>query len=230
MVKLVLFDIDETILHSDGVGRRAMQSALTDVVGSDVDATGHNFSGKTDPQICFELLRLHGFDDSYIEHKLPAVFNRYLSLLEHEITRAHGYRLHSGVQELIDRLSANANCKLALLTGNIEIGARLKLKPFDLNRYFPFGAFGSDAADRLKLPEIAHSRAHQHFSSLKFSREDIVVIGDAVNDILCAKGYSVRSIVTCTGRTPRSELEVLRPDYLFESLTDTDAVCDAIFA
>ncbi len=230
MPKLVLFDIDETILHSDGVGRRAMQAALTTVLGRDIDAAGHNFSGKTDPQICFELLGALGYEDVFIEQQLPSVFNEYLSVLEHEIARASSYRLHRGVSALIDALSKDERCRLALLTGNIESGARLKLRPFDLNRHFPCGAFGSDAADRLKLPEIAHKRAHKTFEGVDFSREDIVVIGDAVNDVLCAKGYGVTSVVTCTGRTSRDELIALSPDYLFESLEDTDSVCRAIFA
>lgn len=230
MPKLVLFDIDETILHSDGVGRRAMQSALSTVLGRPIDASGHNMSGKTDPQICFELLRTFGYEDLFIEQQLPVVFSKYLGLLEHEIAQAAGYKLHRGVDELIRLLSNDSRCRLALLTGNIETGARLKLQPFDLNKHFKTGAFGSDAADRLKLPEIAHRRAASEFTDVSFQREDIVVIGDAVNDVLCAKAYGVTSLVTCTGRTPKHELEPLSPDYMFDSLEDTTAVCQAIFS
>jgi phosphoglycolate phosphatase len=230
MPKLVLFDIDETILHSDGVGRRAMQAALTKVLGKEIDAAGHNMSGKTDPQICHELLGSLGYEEDFIERQLPLVFNEYVSMLEHEIAKAQRYQLHIGVIDLISILAQDQRCRLALLTGNIETGARLKLRPFDLNKYFPTGAFGSDAADRLKLPQIAHNRAHEVFPNVRFNRTDIVVIGDAVNDVLCAKGYGVKSVVTCTGRTTRAELEPLKPDYMFNSLEDTGAVCNAIFA
>ena len=229
MAKLVLFDIDETILYSDGVGRRAMQTALSKVFEHEVDAAGHNMSGKTDPQICFELLGSLGYEEAVIEQRLPAIFNEYVSCLEHEIASAQSFRLHGGVLVLIDRLAQDTSCRLALLTGNIEIGARLKLKPFDLNKHFCTGAFGSDAADRLKLPEIAHRRAHDAFA-VQFDRSDIVIIGDATNDVYCAKGYGVTSIVTCTGRTPKEELAALNPDFLFDSLENTEAVCRAIFS
>lgn len=229
MTRLILFDIDETILHSDGVGRRAMQGALRKVFSHAVDAAGHNMSGKTDPQICFELLRQHGYEDNVIEQRLPEVFNEYISLLEHEIGRAQAYRLHNGVTALIDKLSKDPNCRLALLTGNIETGARMKLNPFDLNKHFATGAYGSDAANRNHLPAIAHRRALDTFS-ISFKKEDIVIIGDAVNDVLCAQAYDVTSIVTCTGRTKKDELSALNPNFLFDSLEDTDAVYKAIFA
>lgn len=229
MPRLILFDIDETILHSDGVGRRAMQGALSKVFSHDVDAAGHNMSGKTDPQICHELLRTLGYDEHLIEERLPAIFNEYISLLEHEIGKAESFRLHRGVSALIDRLSKDSDCRLALLTGNIEVGARMKLHPFDLNKHFATGAYGSDAADRTHLPEIAHRRALDTFS-ISFRKEDIVIIGDAVNDVLCAKAYDVTSLVTCTGKTSKEELVPLNPDYMFDSLEDTDEICRAIFA
>lgn len=229
MPRLILFDIDETILHSDGVGRRAMQGALSKVFAHGVDAAGHNMSGKTDPQICHELLRTHGYEEHVIEERLPSIFNEYISLLEHEIGKAKSYRLHRGVQALIDRLAKDSNCRLALLTGNIEVGARMKLEPFDLNKYFATGAYGSDAADRRQLPEIAHRRAVDTFS-ISFRKEDIVIIGDAVNDVVCAKAYDVTSLVTCTGKTSKEELVPLNPDYMFDSLEDTDQICRAIFA
>ena len=229
MKRLILFDIDETILYSDGVGRRAMEAALKQVFDDRLCAQGHNMSGKTDPQICYELLTKLGYTIEQIDEKLPLAFKIYVELLEAEIEKASKYGLHTGVVELIQELEKHPDCFLGLLTGNIEAGARLKLNPFDLNSYFVFGAFGSDSADRMDLPLFAHKRAEEVFART-FAREEIVIIGDAVNDVLCAKGYGVKSVITATGKTPKETLSELSPDYLFDSLADTQAVMAAIMS
>ena len=229
MKRLILFDIDETMIYSDGVGRRALEGALTQVFNQGINTGGHSLSGKTDPQICFEILSSAGYSREQISEKLPATFKAYVELLEKEIAKASCFAVHNGVVELLDELVLQPECYLGLLTGNIEEGARLKLKPFDLNSYFPFGAFGSDSPDRMELPSLAHKRAREILEK-DFERDEIVIIGDAVNDVLCAKGYGVKSIITATGKTPRDTLARLEPDYLFDSLVDTPAVLEAILS
>ena len=228
-LRLVLFDIDETIVYSDGVGRRAIQTALRQVFDDKVDASQHSMSGKTDPQICYELLIDYGFNKEQVDAKLPQALKVYVELLEAEIANAGRFGLHKGVVDLIKLLEADPECYLGLLTGNIEAGARLKLKPHDLNSYFAFGAFGSDSANRMDLPLCAHMRAQEVFGK-QFERNEIVIIGDAVNDVLCAQGYGVKSIITATGKTSKETLAELNPDYLFDSLADTHTVMDAILA
>ncbi|MBY0356484.1 MAG: HAD hydrolase-like protein [Candidatus Obscuribacterales bacterium] len=227
MRRLVLFDIDETMIYSDGVGRRALQKAFDRVLERKIDASNHNMSGKTDPQICHELLSTYGYSEPEINDKLPLLFSEYTELLRQEIACASSFGLHAGVQDLLDRLKDSSWCYLGLLTGNIEIGARLKLKPFDLNGLFAFGAFGCDSPDRNALPSIAHKRAEKTFAE-NFQVEELVIIGDAVNDVLCAKGYGVRSIITCTGKTSKESLSALKPDFLFDSLANTEEVLAAI--
>lgn len=229
MPKLILFDIDETILYSDGVGRRAMEAALKAVFDKRIDAGTHNMSGKTDPQICHELLSALGYSREEIDSGLPAAFDYYLMRLEEEISLASRFGLHAGVLDLLAALQELSDCRLGLLTGNIEPGARLKLRPFDLNRFFAFGAFGSDSADRMDLPSIAHERAKTVFG-IEFDIGEIVIIGDAVNDVLCAKGYGVRSIITATGKTSKETLKEHNPDFLFDSLADTGAILESIFS
>ncbi|MBX9721447.1 MAG: HAD hydrolase-like protein, partial [Candidatus Obscuribacterales bacterium] len=148
---------------------------------------------------------------------------------EREIEAADRYGMHSGVLELIQVLETHPECHLGLLTGNIEQGARIKLQPFNLNQYFVFGAFGSDSADRMDLPMFAHKRAEEVFGK-EFAIDEIVIIGDAVNDVLCAKGYGVKSIITATGKTKKETLAELKPDYLFDSLSDTGKVMEAILS
>jgi len=229
MKRLVLFDIDETMIYSDGVGRRAMEAALRKMFDDKIDATGHNMSGKTDPQICHELLSKYGFSPEEIAKRLPETFKLYVELLEKEIEIAEKFGLHSGVSELLNELEQEPGCHLGLLTGNIEEGARIKLQPFDLNTYFAFGAYGSDSANRMDLPKFAHQRAEETFAR-KFELDEIVIIGDAVNDVLCAQGYGVKAIITATGKTSKATLAELNPDFLFDSLSNTKAVMQAIWS
>lgn len=227
MKRLILFDIDETMIYSDGVGRRALEAALKQVFDDSIDTSAHSMSGKTDPQICIEVLSKAGYSLPEIMERLPLTFKIYVKLLEGEIERAGHYGIHRGVVDLLEELAQRPGCHLGLLTGNIEEGARLKLKPFALNSYFPFGAFGSDSADRMELPSFAHRRAEEVFEK-DFAREDMVIIGDAVNDVLCARGYGVKCIISATGKTPKETLVEHNPDYLFDSLADTPAVLEAI--
>lgn len=230
MQRLVLFDIDETMIHSYGVGRRALESAMAKLFERPVDTTGHSMSGKTDPQICYEVLLSNGIEREEIAKKLDELLEIYVPILAAEIEQAkHEFKLHVGVVDLIDALEKESWAHLGLLTGNIERGARLKLKPFCLDQRFKIGAFGCDSHNRMDLPSFANKRAN-HFFEKQFSPAEIVIIGDAVNDVLCAKGYGAKSLAVNTGRTTREELAQLDPDYLFCDLAQTVNVMEAIAA
>lgn len=226
--RVILFDIDETVLSTGGAGGRAMEKAISSVFGRTITSKGYSFSGKTDPQIIFELLEVHGIARQQAERSLDEIFTVYLPILVDEVERSQS-RLHDGVVDLLETLRTRDDACIGLLTGNIEEGARVKLGKFDLNSYFKFGAFGSDSHDRMKLPAVAHKRAEAVFGRA-FSASQLVIIGDARNDVLCAKGYGARAMAVCTGKTPRATLAELEPDHLFDSLQDTAMVMDAIFA
>lgn len=227
--RLILFDIDETMISSDGAGRRAIGRALCDTFGIDCSNFKVPMSGKTDPQILAEIFSLANRDEADMEHMKEDMFRVYLQLLQEEIKNAKYYIVHEGVYEILDMLTNNADGYLGLLTGNIEEGARIKLEQFGLNKYFPLGAYGSDSANRMELPEIATMRAKKHYN-LDFEPSQVVVIGDSIYDVLCAKSYGARSIAVNTGVTPKEDLVAQNPDYLFDSLCDTTAVLEAIFA
>lgn len=232
MERLVLFDIDETITSSDGAGRRAIGRALCDIYGIDASKITVSMSGKTDPQILREIFKASEKSDEEIDELLnrkEEMFEIYLGLLEEEIKNAKYFIMHEGVVELLDSLTVHDHGYLGLLTGNIERGARMKLDQFGLNKYFPLGAYGSDHANRMELPEIATLRAREHFK-VHFRPDQVVIIGDSIYDVLCAKGYGAKSIAVNTGKTSRTDLEEQKPDYLFDSLADTNAVMEAIFA
>jgi phosphoglycolate phosphatase-like HAD superfamily hydrolase len=227
--RLVLFDIDETMVSSHGAGRRALEKAMTEVLKRPISCEGHSLSGKTDPQICFEVLSAHGVERDAVERLLPDIFEVYLPALVVEVDRSAEFKIHAGVVDLLERLQAHDEAYLGLLTGNIEPGARVKLGKFQLNDYFSFGAFGSDAHNRMDLPAVAHRRAQDIFKC-SFAPEELVIIGDARNDVLCAQGYGAKAVAVCTGKTTKETLAELKPDHLFDSLEDTCRVLDAIFA
>ncbi len=229
MVRLVLFDIDETMISSDGAGRRAIGRMLCKTFGLDPGKITVRMSGKTDPQILLEIFKAAGMDESHMSGKQEEMFELYLSVLQEEINKANRYIVHEGVVALLDCLSANDRCYLGLLTGNIERGARMKLERFGLNKYFPLGAYGSDSHDRMQLPAIATNRAQEHYR-VNFAPSQVVIVGDSIYDVMCAKGYGAKSIAVNTGSTPWIDLEEQEPDFLFTSLSSTEEIVQAIFS
>ncbi len=229
MKRLVLFDIDETMISSDGAGRRAFARVLEREYEIPEEIGHINMSGKTDPQILKEIFEYAKKPHLHTKETLSEFYEHYLEALKEEIQLSTTYIIHAGIPSLLARLAAQEEAFLALVTGNIEAGARMKLDRVRLNEYFPVGAYGSDSADRLDLPEIAVQRANEYFKQ-DFSKEEVVVIGDSVNDILCAKHYGAKCIAVNTGKTSRIDLEKHEPEYLFKDLSQTDEVVLAIYS
>jgi phosphoglycolate phosphatase-like HAD superfamily hydrolase len=226
--RLVLFDIDETMITSDGAGRRAISRVLKDRYDIDPNKIKLSMSGKTDPQILTEIMTESGIEKSEIASAIPSIIEEYLVHLETEIRETRHYIVHDGVEEILAALATMENAFLGLLTGNVERGARMKLERFKLNHHFPLGAYGSDSASRLDLPHVAKLRADEHFKTT-FEPREIVVIGDSIFDVLCAKHYGAVSLAVNSGRTTREELAAQNPDHLFPTLADTQSVIKAIF-
>lgn len=227
-MKLVLFDIDGTILWTDGAGRRAMEGALTEVFGS-AGPSGYRYDGKTDVQIVRELMRDAGLDDATIDERLPAVLEEYLTRLDRELLH-HEPPVHrfEGVLELLDALEARADRVLGLLTGNLAGGAERKLRAvgIDFSR-FRVGAFGSDHEDRPALPAIALERSRASIGPV-LTGDRLVIIGDTPADIHCGRGVGARAIAVATGRYSVEDLSAHQPAAVFPDLRDTAAVMRAI--
>lgn len=226
--KLVLFDIDGTILWTDGAGRRAVFGALEENFGAVLPAD-HRFDGKTDPQIVRELLRHGGVSDADIDARLDQVLDRYYSLLREELDGAdHREHVFPGVHELLDELEGRDDVVLGLLTGNIEAGAHAKLTAVGIAPHrFVVGAFGSDHHHRPELPEIARERAERRLGH-PIAGRDVVVIGDTPADVACGVGIGARAIGVATGRYSVDELRACHAAAVFADLSDTDAVVRAI--
>ncbi|ARA91716.1 MAG: HAD family hydrolase [Bacteroidetes bacterium] len=216
-MKLLLFDIDGTMLTTQGVGRQAVERALSTLTGEPVSAQGIPFSGKTDPQILREVLLAHGLTDVPAPLLQEAVA-LYVEAM-HELLVPERVRLLDGVRPLLEHLQTRPDVHLALLTGNVEPMAYLKLRAVGLDHHFAFGAFGSDHADRAELPPIAIRRARAH-TGHTFHGPDVVIIGDTEHDICCGRGVGAFSVAVCTGHFSRDHLATFGPDVLLDDLRD----------
>lgn len=216
MKRLVLFDIDGTLITGGGVWRDAFEDSVADLLpGAKIPRIA--FGGRTDPWICRELLRATGVPegefDSWSERILRGYLERARALLE---TRRQEVRILPGVEDVLRSLSDCPEVCLGLLTGNIREGARLKLQCVGLSRYFPFGVYGDDHWDRYQLPAIAVDRARGELGAT-YGGKQVVIIGDTIHDVNCGKSIGARSIAVGTGhRVTAEELLAENPDFYFE--------------
>lgn len=227
-MKLVLFDIDGTLLTDRGASREAFGDALAEVYAYDGDLSRYDFSGRTDPQIAHMVLKDAGFSREEIDAKLTPLWEIYLAGLARNATPER-VLVMPGMRELVAALHEHDDVVLALLTGNIERGARLKLGGARLNDYFPFGAFGSDSADRTELPPVAIRRASDQLGR-HFAGSDVVIIGDSIYDVRCGVPYDATTIAVASGKTPADVLRAENPRYFFDDAEDFNAMMNAILA
>ena len=220
----VLFDIDGTLIGIDGAGSRSLNRALLEICGVPNGFRSINFAGKTDIQIVREGLSRLGLAD---EHGLfQPIMDRYLVYLREELPKGKAHE-KVGVKKLLNTLQSLKGIYLGLLTGNVAIGARLKLDPFDLNRYFSVGAFGSDSEDRNLLLPIAVRRL-QESESIAVSYENCVVVGDTPKDVECARVHGASCIAVATGTYSIDELRNTDADLVIPDLVNTKQIADWI--
>ncbi len=228
MKRLVLFDIDGTLLSAGGISARCLGEALLEVFGTKGPIEGYDYSGKTDPQIVRELMRGAGRSDAEVERKRPQALARYAERLRLALRPEH-VRSKPGVIALLAALARDARVSLGLLTGNLEACARVKLAPLAVNGRFRFGAYGSDHEDRYLLPPVAVARAREA-TGLSFVGGEIVVVGDSIHDVLCGRSLGVRAVAVATGRTDLASLRAHAPSAALEDLSDTAQALAAILA
>ena len=222
--KLVLFDIDGTLLTSGGAGERALRRGFRERFGIDDDLTTVEIAGRTDSGIARRMLAAHGLEET--PENLTAFFDAYLHFLAAELPASPG-RLLPGIVPLLDALKARADIVLALLTGNLERGAELKLTQYGVWHYFEFGAYADDHHDRDQLGHFARARAAKRHG-IEFPPERIFVLGDTPHDITCARAIGAKAIAIATGKFSRAELGAHAPHFLFDDLADVGAVLAAL--
>jgi phosphoglycolate phosphatase len=223
---LLLFDIDGTLLRTDGVGRRAVERGLSELLGVEVSTEGIRFSGKTDPQILREVLELVGADAAWFDDRFDECMAAYEEVMVRTLLPEVVTDL-PGAVELVERLAAQPAFHLGLLTGNIRTMAYRKVAAIGLGQHFAFGAFGCDHEDRNCLPAIAALRARQH-AGRAFAPTEVVVIGDTPRDVECAHAFGARAVAVATGNYSREELAAAGPNELLDDLADLNACLAAI--
>lgn len=228
--RLILFDIDCTLLRTAGAGMAALTRALALALDRPVAESPVRPDGHTDPNIVRMMLQHEGIAPSRWPALEGRVLEIYPELFEEELeSRREQSRLEPGVPALLDRLHADPRCRLGVLTGNIEITARLKLGAFDLNRFFPIGAFGSDCADRNRLGPVALERARRYFRQ-EFDPAQGWIVGDTDRDIRAARAAGLRVLAIATGHYSRAELEEHCPDVARDDLTDSEEVLELLLS
>ena len=231
-MKLLLFDVDGTLVLTGGAGMRGMTRAFESVFGVPDALKDVPVAGRTDPVILAEMMTRAGVTaDDDARARFVAC---YLPILAEEMERPVPDTLHPsqhnrhkgplpGVRELVAALEGHAEVFLALLTGNYTLAAEIKLGYFDLWRPFRCGAFGEDAAERHALVPIAVSRAAA-LGCPPLGPHDVIVIGDTPLDVACARMAGVQSLAVATGGYTRGTLEQAGPDLVVDTLADTGAI------
>ena len=215
MVRLVLFDIDGTLILSGGAGEKAFERVCETEFGVLNGTARLNFAGRTDPSIVREFFEQHSIEASPANFR--RFFERYVFLLDHMLHQLEGCVL-PGVDTMLAELEAMPKRPLVgLLTGNIRLGAQIKLSHYKLWPKFAMGAFGDDDENRNQLAVIAKERGSQRLGE-KLSGEQILVIGDTPRDIECARAVGARSLAVATGKYSMAELKADAPTWTVRNL------------
>jgi phosphoglycolate phosphatase-like HAD superfamily hydrolase len=214
-MRVCLFDIDGTILHSGGAGKAAIEAALEEEF--DVRIRGRvEYSGRTDRAIGRDLFGLHAIEETPDNwHRL---LRGYLARLP-AMLRQHRGRILPGISTLLDRLADLDHVALGLLTGNVRAGAQLKLGHFGLAHHFAFGGFGEEHFDRDDVARDALKAAIAHVGR-PVPSDEVWVIGDTPLDVRCARCIGARAVAVATGWHARDELEAAQPDLVLDDLSD----------
>ncbi len=230
-MKLLLFDLDGTILHARHTpGRVPFDLAMRDTFEVDVELARMRPDGKTDPAIAAELLALvgasHAVDAATLVHLERALAARLAEAITSGATTVEAV---PGVRAVLELLAEDPRFASAVVTGNLVGAAELKLRAAGLADFFAVGAFGSDHALRAALPDVARERFLAH-SGHDVTRADCVIIGDTPLDHAAAAANGMPAILIATGRIPYTELAALRPAAVFADWSDAGAIHAALAA
>ena len=197
-MKLLLFDIDQTLINTGGAGLRALDRACRNLFGLQNAMDGISPHGKTDPAIVREIFRVKLSSPSPNSSQIASVLEAYIAFLREEVQTSPAYRVCPGIQPLLSEMLVREDVLLGLATGNIESGARIKLDRGGLNEYFSFGGFGSDSENRAELVRKAAEHAAYKNGAL-ISPTDIFVIGDTPLDIEAGNRCGFKTVGVATG-------------------------------
>lgn len=218
--KLILWDIDGTLIVTHGAGVRAMEHAFEKHFGRPGDLSKIEWAGRTDSWITNEILRRNGVPVT--PENFHGYLETYLTLLPAALRDGPQGRVLPGVLELLETLHRRPDVAQGLLTGNLRRGAELKLTHYRVWHYFEFGAFADDSPSRNDLGPYALRRASTRHQC-EFTAADTFIIGDTPHDIECGKVIGARTIAVATGRHPVADLASHQPTAVFPDFSDTAA-------
>ncbi len=226
MTTVCLFDIDGTLLNSGGAGQHAMEQALLDVFGVTGPYENILAAGRTDKAITTDLFHHHKIELS--DDNWSRFLESYVGHLPNSLVTQQGSVL-PGIVELLDHLSEDSYVSLGLLTGNLRVGADVKLKHYKLDHHFQFGGFGDVHYNRDDVARLALDEAVRHLKR-DIPEETVWVIGDTPSDVTCGRAIGAKTIAVATGIYEASILEEASPDFLFDDFSDVAAVLDCLMA
>ena len=209
--KYLLFDIDGTLVNTGGAGLKAMKSTVKNILDNKDLLIGYSFAGKTDSQIMNDMIRKSGLDDK-LESMSKSFEQTYIEKLKTNLKNSDNFRIYPNVNELLNYYQKNEGFELALLTGNFETGAKLKLKHAGLWKYFKWGVFGNLSEDRVHLANDALETITKKEETIK--TKNIFIIGDTTNDIRCGKAIDATTIAFTSGFEPEEKLRTHSPDFM----------------
>lgn len=222
MNKLVLFDIDKTLIHGSSAHKDAFKVAFKNVynvVGSQDDINPH---GKTDQQIIIEVLKLKGLAEETIKRKIAECIQTIVDVYN-QTSKKDEIKILQGVKESLDELDKR-KVLIGLVTGNIESIARSKLEKVNLNQHFKLGGFGNDSHhNRSDLVKLAIKKAERYFG-FKYHKNNVFLFGDAAADMKAGKEAGVITIGITTGIFTKEQLKEAGADFILENLKDKNKV------
>jgi phosphoglycolate phosphatase-like HAD superfamily hydrolase len=209
-----LFDVDGTLLTTEGAAREAFAAAVSQTLGVEDPLGDIPFAGRTEPLILEDILARHRV--RFLDGDEARFWDRVFDAMRVAFRPPRG-RLLPGVEALLDRIAAEPAWVPGLLTGNMTEMARIKLERFGILERFAFGAFGEEAADRNALACVAVGRVKERYG---VPPARCVVVGDTEHDTACARAAGARVAAVATGSRSRAELEPHGPDLLLDDLSD----------
>ena len=224
MNKLILFDIDKTLVPSSRAHHKAFSEAFKKVYGIDASIKIINHHGMTDQQIIIEVLKKNGLSEQEIKSKITECMEAMVNFFNGFIGSENIVPL-DGVQELLEALNGSGFLR-GLVTGNLEAIAKGKLKKAGINHYFKIGGFGNDDINRTNLVKLAIKRARNNFSFK--SNNNVLLIGDAPQDMKAGKEAGIQTIGVTTGIYSKEQLEDAGADFVVLSLKDKDEILKII--
>ena len=209
IMKLILFDVDGTLVSRVSIGEDAFVFAIKKVFNVNVKKPGDEFDGWTDKGIIFELLEEVGINRKEITKNLDEIYKNIVDYVKKNVDRVKDFKLFPGVKKLLEKLDKEG-CIVGLLTGNIEGKARIKMRKFGIDHFFKVEAFGGVTENRNELVPIAIKQAEKKFK-IKIRKEDVFIVGDTTRDVQCGKDNGVKTIAVCTGKYTRNCLLYTSP-------------------